>query len=707
MKKSFKQPSGTLPFLLVWLGLSLVALGVTKIWVQGADLGTSASLGNSSPVFSGAPSDNGSDSTDPTNEGDNVTFTATGRDDANNDDYYFIVCKTDAVLAQNDRAPRCGTSGSYDDMWGVSNVTSSGSGASTTYTVSGDESCDESCAWYAYVCDKLPTDAGPLCFPASGSGDQGLAVGFIAFTGVPDDQATVTIDSTIYEFDTTDGATCSGGEDVCVDVSGGITNVGDVSSALAGDDDGGTIGSHMEARYDRVYVYADAAGAGGNSIGMSESGDTGNDITLSGSTLSGGSASNMSPFKVNHPPAISSVTITDTGDSTIEPGENLKFTATIADGDTDGSQDTVSMYVCTPETTEYYSGCTDGSLVCSTTGQTPGSGITCSETGNTLVPDPTPGGSHDVKIFVFDSHSLQSDSVVSYSYTVTNSDPVVTNYTLPSTPSIAAGDFEVVEFKATIQDSNMDTDIVEVEGVLFDDDSTNNTCDADEKDCYIDDSCKLTEVSGQDNQMIAICQVRVYFNANASSSWKAHVNVMDKTQGYSALGDSSGSLTISSLQGLEVENVTSIDYGTFDVSETSIMGVTIPIANLGNQVIDVLIDGTDMSCSTGATCGSYSISRSQQKWHHSSSTFVWDDPEPVSSTWEGPWVLESSATTGATTNGCANRDIPIRTSHTSTSNNESIYFKFRAPVTQSRGTYTGTVSFTATSSSDCTDTPGF
>jgi hypothetical protein len=49
------------------------------------------------------------------------------------------------------------------------------------------------------------------------------AVGTIDFTGVCSDGDTVTIGSRIYEFDDVDGASCTGSEDVCIDVSGGAS----------------------------------------------------------------------------------------------------------------------------------------------------------------------------------------------------------------------------------------------------------------------------------------------------------------------------------------------------------------------------------------------------------------------------------------------------------------------------------------------------
>lgn len=123
------------------------------------------SVNNVPPSFTAVPAESpASDSTTPTNVGSNVTFQATGTD-GNAGNYYLIICKTDAVTANNSAAPTC-TGGS----WCVSSATASGSQASCSYSVvSGDA---ESQAWYAFVCDGNATSAA--CSSSSqGSGSSG------------------------------------------------------------------------------------------------------------------------------------------------------------------------------------------------------------------------------------------------------------------------------------------------------------------------------------------------------------------------------------------------------------------------------------------------------------------------------------------------------------------------------------------------------
>ena len=104
---------------------------------------------NNIPAFAsdGLPSDGGSASTSPTSFGDDITFTGTGGD-ADGDDYYLAICKTDSASAGNDGPPSC-TGGN----WCISDSTASSTEASCTYATDDNQ---ESLAWYAFVCDKQP-----------------------------------------------------------------------------------------------------------------------------------------------------------------------------------------------------------------------------------------------------------------------------------------------------------------------------------------------------------------------------------------------------------------------------------------------------------------------------------------------------------------------------------------------------------------------
>lgn len=122
------------------------------------------------------------------------------------------------------------------------------------------------------------------------------AFGTITFSGVPVDGTTVTVDGITYEF--TAGA--PSGSNVGIDPSGFSTGA-DAAAALAAAATGAGKGPNttMTAVGSVVTVVADAAGSAGNTIAMSEDGDAGGAIALSGETLSGGGSPAMSASVLN------------------------------------------------------------------------------------------------------------------------------------------------------------------------------------------------------------------------------------------------------------------------------------------------------------------------------------------------------------------------------------------------------------------------
>lgn len=125
------------------------------------DSDTSVDVGSTAPSFTVAPAESpASDGTSPTNVGVTITFQATAQD-ANADDYYLAICKTNAITAGSSSAPTC-TGGD----WCISTATGTGNQASCEYTVNGADA--ESNVWYAFVCD------GGTCSSSNqGSGSTG------------------------------------------------------------------------------------------------------------------------------------------------------------------------------------------------------------------------------------------------------------------------------------------------------------------------------------------------------------------------------------------------------------------------------------------------------------------------------------------------------------------------------------------------------
>ncbi|MGI5828125.1 MAG: hypothetical protein ACOX6V_03865 [Patescibacteria group bacterium] len=157
------KASKALHLLLIGLGVCALFLVHERV-IKAETVTTNVTVGNTAPTFTAGPAENPvSSATTPTNVGSDVTFEATAND-ANGENYYLAICKTDAVTAVNGGAPTCD-----GGAWCVSSATASDAEATCSYTaLQGDV---ESNDWYAFVCDG---SAAAACSTSSqGSGDSG------------------------------------------------------------------------------------------------------------------------------------------------------------------------------------------------------------------------------------------------------------------------------------------------------------------------------------------------------------------------------------------------------------------------------------------------------------------------------------------------------------------------------------------------------
>jgi hypothetical protein len=235
--------------------------------------------------------------------------------------------------------------------------------------------------------------------------------------------------------------------------------------------------------------------------------------------------------------------------------------------------------------------------------------------------------------------------------------------------------------------------------VLFETSSVENDCEADENDCYIDTLCTLGNQStpgtgktsqGTDENLTADCQVTVYFNAN-SGDWDVNAKATDDN-GETTFADAGVTLTIPALTGINVVE-SEIAYGGIAIGGTSPVK-EISLGNVGNQQMDMLVEGGDMCIGTyEATCSGDYIPQSAQRWHHSEDDFDWDE----SATGDGPYPLTKTADTTGGNTGCINHSIRKRDDRTSTTeSNQSIFWKLRIPEGQPAGTYYGQITLATT-----------
>lgn len=408
--------------------------------------------------------------------------------------------------------------------------------------------------------------------------------------------------------------------------------------------------------------------------------------------VGGGMCSAMSnaasPFEVNHRPSYSAYSATDATGGSIEPGDTVKFSLTTADSDVSGVQDTVAVYVCPSGNTFNGSACS-GAEICHVAATAPGA-VSCSNAS--LAPIPTAHGSTNVEIFVVDSHAFVGDGASTQSYTVTDVAPTITSSNQYSTTAITltAGTSTAKSYTVVVSDNNGGSDLVSTSAVLYDSTAislASGTCSASDTNCYSGVSCSPGVPSGAN--LTYTCDFTVWFNANASSGWKMHANPADGQGAVTTLTDSNA-IAVGALQAISIPEA-SIAYGALSLGATS-SGVAITLQNVGNQTLDVLVQGSDMA----RTGGGATISLAQQKWHNTSSTFDYSTT--------GNTLVSNAA--GATTKatGCADRNVAVRAAHASgVGSDENLYWKLQMPSAQMAGTYTGINTLAASASTQCTD----
>lgn len=143
-----------------------IGLNLRILEIKADDAASSVTVGNAVPsITTAAAEDTVSSGTSPTNVGTAVTIDITASD-PNTDNYYLIVCTTNAVTAgTGGGAPTCDVG-----TWCTSSSTVDDAEASCSYTTLVGDS--ESNDWYAFVCDAASSNQ--LCSSADqGSGDSG------------------------------------------------------------------------------------------------------------------------------------------------------------------------------------------------------------------------------------------------------------------------------------------------------------------------------------------------------------------------------------------------------------------------------------------------------------------------------------------------------------------------------------------------------
>jgi hypothetical protein len=460
------------------------------------------------------------------------------------------------------------------------------------------------------------------------------------------------------------------------------------------------------------------------------------------SSVSSGSGASGSPFMVNHRPRFNALNTIS-----VAPGTTINFkfanTSAISDPDSNSSQDTVTLYVCTPETTAFdfnLKACTGGLTVCHADAVNPTTTDVACNDGLTpkLNVIPTAHTSYNVKIYVLDPHSFDATKKINntdavdttQSYAVTDVAPFITqssDYSVTDV-SVSAGLGTDKQYTVIIQDNNGDADITAATGVLYHDetiDLSSGTCTGDQNNCYSGVSCSLsnnanysygtnTDHGGASAiAATATCNFTVFFNADDTDSetakWAFHVNPADQLGPVAedppfATTYQSAAISVNALQSLNVKETT-IAYGTVALNTVSTNTPQTRLQNFGNQTMDVQISGTQM-CTDAGVCTTdvthTPIAQAKQKWSDDSG-IDWDSTG---------YAMLASAGTPAAANGCSDRNMAVRDVSGCSiaactggpgdkSEDQTLYWKIKIPGTTVAGSYTGTNTFTMATASTC------
>lgn len=238
----------------------------------------------------------------------------------------------------------------------------------------------------------------------------------------------------------------------------------------------------------------------------------------------------------------------------------------------------------------------------------------------------------------------EADTVTTQT-TINNQNPAVNSIYVSSTTNGESNDYgaglglissttKTIHVNGVVSDANGQGDINNVEMIWYRS-SVNDTCSADNNDCYKIASCQLS--ANNDTSKKYNCSFDVQFYADSTDPvgrfsgdiWKSKIIVTDKNSGSGNLtSDGGNDVEINTLLSLNIPS--SINYGTLSNNAQTDAGGNqdMVITQAGNDQADVEVSGTALTCSgVGA-----SIPENMQKWSLSDVGFTSTDATALSTT---------------------------------------------------------------------------
>lgn len=179
--------------------------------------------------------------------------------------------------------------------------------------------------------------------------------------------------------------------------------------------------------------------------------------------------------------------------------------------------------------------------------------------------------------------------------------PTVTSLSLNGGLDIdlTPGTTTTVYATGTISDLNGYTDLGLATTTIYRS-GVSDSCSADNNNCYVTTtggSCSYSDCSGTSCDIVCIADI--YYHAEptdigtyAAETWRALLTVVDSSDRVAT--GSAPSIDLLTLRALDVDET--IDYGTLAVqSDTGSYNASTTVENIGNDAIDILVQGSDLS----------------------------------------------------------------------------------------------------------------
>lgn len=283
---------------------------------------------------------------------------------------------------------------------------------------------------------------------------------------------------------------------------------------------------------------------------------------------------------------------------------------------------------------------------------------------------------------------------ISTQVTIQNSPPTFTSVTFDDSDTSDSGAYidltpnetSLVTCTAIINDPDGDSDLdAATANATFYNVSNGVSGAADNSFRYKNSSCTIDTTYGGDGDAKINCTANLYWYAT-NGTWKCNVTVVD--EGSNEVTGASNTPVLRELYGLDIDSSSAVNFGSLAIGEnTTNSDQTVPVYNIGNTVIDLILepyastedDGASMSC-TGGT-----LDDSDLRYSLSSGT---------------DYSSKTALVSGAGTT-VGSFDLARQTSGTTPSSSKNVYLGFgiQSSETGRSGTCTGTLMFTATTNS--------